>query len=328
MNRLNRAIFSGLCGLALAMPLWAADTPAKPETPARPERPARPEGGGDVLGRIKLALADIKLTQEQQKKADEILAKASEELAGGDRRAALQQVRKVVSELSAILDEDQKLLLENKVRAAMAGGAGNQPGAPGGARFQGMGERIKAGTASLELSDEQKKKVDELVAEMEKKVQELRAGGVGESFREKLMALRDEGQEKIKAILSEEQFRKFTEAMQQQGGLGGAGAGRPGAMLQNLQQAMSQLDLTEDQKTKLQAMRQDVQKKLEELRPQLQNGPTPELREKMRGIFEEMQTQMKEILTPQQQEKLRSLMQAVQRKPAAAPENQEEKRGL
>lgn len=304
---IKRAMMSGMLGAALALPVFAADTPGKPETPARPERPARPEGGGgDVLGRIKAALADIKLTEDQQKKADEILAQAKEEMAGGGR-GALQQVRKVVADLSAIMDEDQKLLLENKVRAAMAGGAGNQPGQPGGGRFQPMSERLKAATAELGLSEEQKKKVDELIAEMEKKVQELRSGG-GDNLREKLMAMRDEGQEKMKAILSEEQFKKFTQAIQQ-GGPGGAGGGpRPGMILQNLQQAMSQLDLTDEQKNKLTTVRDEIQKKMEELRPQFQNGVTPELREKMRGIMEEMQKQLKEILTAEQQEKLRSLM--------------------
>lgn len=304
---IKRAVMSGVLGAALALPVFGADAPGKAQTPG--ERPARPEGGGgDVLGRIKSALADIKLTEDQQKKADEILAEAKEQMAGGGR-GALQQVRKVVADLSAILDEDQKLLLENKVRAAMAGGAGNQPGQPGGAggRFQPMSERLKAATAELGLSDEQKKKVDELIAEMEKKVQELRSGG-GENPREKLMAMRDEGQEKMKAILSEEQFKKFTQAIQQGGPGGAAGGPRPGMILQNLQQAMSQLDLTDEQKNKLVTVRDEIQKKMEELRPQFQNGPTPELREKIRPIMEEMQKQLKEILTAEQQEKLRSLM--------------------
>lgn len=303
---IKRAVMSGILGAAMALPVMAADAPGKADAADRPERPARPEGGGgDVLGRIKAALADIKLTEDQQKKADEILAEAKEHMAGGGRGAP-QQVRKVLADLSAIMDEDQKLLLENKVRAAMAGGAGNQPGQPGGAggRLQTMSERLKAATAELGLSEEQKKKVDELIAEMEKKVQELRSGG-GDNLREKLMAMRDEGQEKMKAILSEEQFKKFTQAIQQ----GGAGGGpRPGMMLQNLQQAMSQLDLTDEQKNKLVTVRDEVQKKMEELRPQFQNGVTPELREKIRGIMEEMQKQLKEILTAEQQEKLRSLM--------------------
>lgn len=304
---IKRAVMSGVLGAALALPVMAADAPGKTDAADRPERPARPEGGGgDVLGRIKAALADIKLTEDQQRKADEILAEAKEQMAGGGR-GALQQVRKVVADLSAIMDEDQKLLLENKVRAAMAGGAGNQPGQPGGGRLQTMSERLKAATAELGLSEEQKKKVEELIAEMEKKVQELRSGG-GDNLREKLMAMRDEGQEKMKAILSEEQFKKFTQAIQQ-GVPGGAGGGpRPGLILQNLQQAMSQLDLTEEQKNKLTTVRDEIQKKMEELRPEFQNGPTPELREKIRGIMEEMQKQLKEILTAEQQEKLRSLM--------------------
>lgn len=68
----------------------------------------------------------------------------------------------------------------------------------------------------LELTDEQKEKVDPIVNEIKKKREELRealrSGEISrQEVREKVQNLREEEEAKLKEILTEEQFEKFME---------------------------------------------------------------------------------------------------------------------
>src|SRR5204863_6403199 len=116
--------------------------------------------------------------------------------------------------------------------------------------------------------------------------------------REKMQALRDDVLKQIKSILNEEQLKKFEEATRPQPGAGGGGGGaRLGALIQRLSEGMKDLDLTDDQKPKVQAALADARKKFQELAPQLQGGqPTPELREKFRGILEGLRDDLSGVL--------------------------------
>src|SRR5438270_842584 len=147
-------------------------------------------------------------------------------------------------------------LLAGWVALSLGGGAGGPragqgPGAggPGGNRPPPIGQRLGEVTSTLDLSDDEKKKVDELLADLQKKAAEIRSAGTpGPEMREKMQALREDVLKQMKSILSEEQFKKFQEAMQQppQGGAGGGG--RLGAMIQRLSEGMKDLNLTDDQK--------------------------------------------------------------------------------
>jgi hypothetical protein len=86
---------------------------------------------------------------------------------------------------------------------------------------------------SLELSDDQEKQVREIITSgfetMRKAREEMQdGGGDREAMREKMQAMREEQTQKIKAVLSEEQFTKYEkiqaerrERMRQGGGFGG-----------------------------------------------------------------------------------------------------------
>lgn len=86
---------------------------------------------------------------------------------------------------------------------------------------------------SLELSDDQEKQVREIITAgmetMRKAREEMQdGGGDREAMREKMQAMREEQTEKIKAVLTEEQFTKYEqiqaerrERMRQGGGFGG-----------------------------------------------------------------------------------------------------------
>lgn len=86
---------------------------------------------------------------------------------------------------------------------------------------------------SLELSDDQEKQVREIITagfETMRQAREEMQDGAGdrEAMREKMQAMREEQTQKIKAVLSEEQFAKYEqiqaerrERMRQGGGFGG-----------------------------------------------------------------------------------------------------------
>lgn len=90
-------------------------------------------------------------------------------------------------------------------------------------------EELKEG---LELSDDQEKQVREIITAgfetMRTAREGMQDGGDREAMREKMQQMREEQTEKIKAVLSEEQFAKYEqiqqerrERMRQGGGFGG-----------------------------------------------------------------------------------------------------------
>jgi Spy/CpxP family protein refolding chaperone len=284
-----------ICAAALTLtaapiPLHAADEPKSTQRPARGVANAN----ANPTARLKTAVDDLKLTGDAKTKADDILAKAQEdadkitEESAGDRRAALQKIAEIAKnageQINALLDDDQKLMLQSKLQAAAKPGA-NDPapgagpgGAPGASRGAFMMQRMKDVTATLGLSDEQSKRVDAALADLQ--------------------------------VKSEEQFTKFEEAMRQPPAGGGAAGGRLAAMLQRFQDAIKDLSLTDDQKPKVQAALAETRKKFTALAPARQAGPpSPEVREKFRTAMEDLRTELMGILTPEQQEKFRASMQ-------------------
>jgi Spy/CpxP family protein refolding chaperone len=175
-----------------------------------------------------------------------------------------------------------------------------------------LADRVKTAIADLGLSDTQKARIESLITEVEKKTEDLRAAG-GDNVREKLVALRDETVHTIKSILSEEQYKKFEQALSR-AAPPPAGT-RIGALIQRFQDGVKKLELTDEQKTKLESVLADARKTLDdELRPLLRpdQPPSAELREKIRALTEDLRAKVQELLTPEQQQKLRELMQTPQ----------------
>jgi Spy/CpxP family protein refolding chaperone len=110
------------------------------------------------------------------------------------------------------------------------------PGGMGGGNFDPaafVDRQMEELKESLELSDEQEKQVREIITAgfetMRQAREEMQDGsGDREAMREKMQAMREEQTQKIKAVLSEEQFAKYEqiqaerrERMRQGGGFGG-----------------------------------------------------------------------------------------------------------
>jgi hypothetical protein len=92
-------------------------------------------------------------------------------------------------------------------------------------------EELKSG---LELSDDQEKQVREIITAgfetMRKAREGMQDGGDREAMREKMQQMREEQTQKIKAVLSEEQFTKYEQIQQERRERmrqGGGGQGGP-----------------------------------------------------------------------------------------------------
>jgi Spy/CpxP family protein refolding chaperone len=109
------------------------------------------------------------------------------------------------------------------------------PGGMGGGNFDPAAfvdrqmEELKEG---LQLSDEQEKQVREIITagfETMRQAREEMQDGDREAMREKMQAMREEQTQKIKAVLSEEQFAKYEQIQAErrermrQNGFGGQG---------------------------------------------------------------------------------------------------------
>jgi Spy/CpxP family protein refolding chaperone len=201
-------------------------------------------------------------------------------------------------------------------------------GAKAGARaFGGEGSVVEEILRELNPTDEQKQRFDEIKADFEKKTTGLR-----EKARNAMMELRkfrqdnpDDRQglrqkaaelmqqnagplrdalsgyvEEIKAVLNEEQLKKFNQLLDERGGLAGGLMGRMAAgilgFLGIAPQAADELALTPEQQEKIKALGEacaEEKKKLEE---------------KYAGL-------VKETLTPEQQAKFDKALEGVKNRP-------------
>ena len=200
------------------------------------------------------------------------------------------------------------VLLAGAMAFAQDGPAGGGPRAgarDGGPRGDRMGQGQRGPGAQggglleilnqLNLTDEQKQKLDEVKGDFDKKVAAAREKGGNP---------RDVYQgyiEEVKAVLNEEQLKKFNELNQQRGGMGGPGGRQPGAMialalLGVAPQGMADLALTAEQQTKVQAIvkefTDEVKKLQEKYQKQIRETLTPEQQTKFDKAVEEMKNRL------------------------------------
>ncbi len=183
------------------------------------------------------------------------------------------------------------------------------PGRPGG---PAGGQRI---IEELGLSEEQKPKVQAILQEQGEKMRALfqDQSGSREDRAAKMRELGEATDAKLKDVLTKEQMEKYTKARTEAmgrfgGGPGGPGApggpgGRPGGNPAERLEAMAkELNLTEEQKTKIKAVMEEETKKLQALRED-QSTPREERFAKFREATEAMNAKIKPILNAEQQEK-------------------------
>lgn len=193
------------------------------------ERRRRQGGGGQGGVRTEDVVKELDLTDEQKTKVDAILAEtraAQQEargLQGEERRQKMQEVQRSQREkLNAVLNAEQ----QQKFQQAMAKAQATQ-----------TTQRLRGAVAQLGLSQEQQTKVDAILADTEKKVQEASAqpqdaGAGGRGRGGPYRAVMQETRQKINEVLTADQKTKFAELAPE----GGRGQGQGGRRRNNQQQ--------------------------------------------------------------------------------------------
>src|SRR4051812_3266317 len=201
-------------------------------------------------------------------------------------------------------------------------GAPPERGGGGGGANPGMIlQRAREIVGELQLSDEQKTKVDAVFKKSRADFDELRANMAsldprerGERLRDLMQTLRQNVADVLTPQQREVMDQKFDEARQQfrnrfGGGNAGpgerpttrpAGAGptsRPGeAFAQRLRDNLAKINLSDEQKAKVKSLFDDARSKGEQLRAEIENGGE-EARDKMRELFEQTRQKLSTILT-------------------------------
>jgi hypothetical protein len=216
--------------------------------------------GGALVGRIQEELNQLKLTDEQKVRTQEILSKAREkfrdlatELIQAEppvRRMKLNEfLTEVAEQIKPVLDERQRAEFSDRIELMRlrpgAGrpqpatnpmmGEGDRPrfgtGPAPGNRPGPMLERLREAADSLDLSPEQRGLIAQLFADAQAKFQEIRAQGQGDlpAMREKLAPIVQDVRRRVMDILTPPQREKFERLMMQNPPPRGAPeGGRPG----------------------------------------------------------------------------------------------------
>ena len=179
----------------------------------------------------------------------------------------------------------------------MARAADNQASAQpaGDNRAATLRERMQDTAKELNLTDEQKNKLQTIIRGQAEKLRELRQDtSLSQPERaEKFKAIREDIIAEAKKVLTPEQFEKW---QAKQGPLAGAAGERP---LAKLQGAIKDLNLTDAQKEELKPIYEEQSQKLRDLY-QDTNLSIPEKLEKLKGMHKEIAPKLKKVMDADQ----------------------------
>jgi Spy/CpxP family protein refolding chaperone len=163
-----------------------------------------------------------------------------------------------------------------------------------GDRVGALRERMAETAKELNLTDEQKEKLQAVIRGQMEKLRELRQDTSlsAEDKREKLRTIREGITAEVKKVLTPEQFEKWKAKQGQSAGAGGAALAR-------VQEAIKDLNLTDQQKEQLKPIYQEQMDKLRELH---QDGTLSmaEKLEKLKGMRKEIAPKLKKVLDAEQ----------------------------
>jgi periplasmic protein CpxP/Spy len=176
----------------------------------------------------------------------------------------------------------------------------NQPPQPVQPPSGGPGawrERMEQTARELNLTDDQKQKLQTIIRERLEKLRDMRQDNTlsREEKLEKFKAMREEITGEVKNVLSPEQFEKWKA---KQGQLLGGAAG-PGGPAARLQQAIEELKLTDAQKEQLKPLYQEQMEKLRDLRQDASLTMAQKL-EKLQTIQQDIAPKLKKVLDAEQ----------------------------
>lgn len=198
-------------------------------------------------------------------------------------------------------DKPDKQDKQDKQAARQAAQRPNRPqqGDMGAALVQRMQDQL----ANVDLTAEQKTAVDKILADVKEQVAALRADAQANKLpqaelRDRMQALVQETRQKIMEVLTPEQRQKARAEMAATG---------PLAMLERIQRAAGELNLTDDQKTKMQAIMADVREQAKTIREKAQNDRQAAM-EELQKLLRDSREKIMQLLTPEQSQKLAELL--------------------
>ena len=174
----------------------------------------------------------------------------------------------------------------------------NEPAPPAaGGRLAAQRERMQETARELNLTDEQKEKLQAIIRGQGEKLRELRQDtSLSQPEKaEKFKAIREDIIAEAKKVLTPDQFEKW---QAKQGQLAG-GAGGAGGPLARIQGAIKDLNLTDAQKEQLKPIYQEQMEKLRDLH-QDANLSILEKLTKLKAMNKEIAPKLKKVLDAEQ----------------------------
>jgi peroxiredoxin len=217
------------CALCCIISLGAL---AQPTT-----HPARSGEGSQTFPRIRVILQDLKLSDDQKKKIEDVFTSAGENMRamGAEMREMSQQqrlekYRQMITDLrediGKELNSDQKAKFNEAMEkvgrpnALSAPGSTTQPA--GGQGITQMMMRMRSRLEQLGLSDEQKENAKKVFQDTTEKLKQLSTSTErgGQEMRQKAREILESSRDSLKEILTPEQWEKFTSGLRESFGAG------------------------------------------------------------------------------------------------------------
>jgi Spy/CpxP family protein refolding chaperone len=171
-------------------------------------------------------------------------------------------------------------------------------------------DRFHEVVTGLNLSDDQKTQVnaifDKAKQDMASLQQEFQTNNTPPAERiQRVNEFRRDLRQKLEKVLNQQQRQELRQKLTE---------GRPGtrpaggaAMFGRIQEAVGQLNLSDEQKVKINGILDEARTKAQAIRQEAAAQTRPE-REPFRQLMQETRQKIHEVLTPEQRQKLRSLM--------------------
>jgi Spy/CpxP family protein refolding chaperone len=172
-------------------------------------------------------------------------------------------------------------------------------------------KRLKDAVATLELTDEQKPKVDAVFEQVNKDgldLSDVLANTPPQQRYPKLIDFSKQIRQQLAGVLTDDQLKSLDEKTAaaftfHPGNRGPAGAG----IADNIQQALDKLDLTDDQKQQIRDVMTQVRQKISDLRQKAQAGDN--IQQDIQGVRDFVRDKLKSILSQEQLQSLADQMQ-------------------
>ncbi|MGD0768034.1 MAG: deiodinase-like protein [Tepidisphaeraceae bacterium] len=234
LNRLGRGLVATvtLAGLA-AMPAMArADATTQPGNAS--VSPGMRPGPAFVIQRLKNAVSQLNLSDDEKTKVDGFFDSANQQgldlsqtLANAQPSERYQKLtafaQQLHQQIAQVLSGEQMKTLDKKLGPGLgqrAGGGNGVEGAGGAATRNSAGggiiEAFQQAMAKLDLSDDQKKQMADLLESTRQKMADLRQKAqAGENVQSDMQQVRQDMRAKLQTILTPDQMQTFMQSMQQ-----------------------------------------------------------------------------------------------------------------